>query len=69
LSELPDVSMHELPHKDSEPAHPVAHLPCEHTMPVAHAVAQEPQFFGSEVVSTHAPEHVVCPVRQPHTLA
>ena len=40
------------------PAHPVAHLLSEHTIPAAHAVPQVPQFFASEVVSTHVPEQV-----------
>jgi hypothetical protein len=59
LSELPDVSTQEPAQAVSVPAHPDAHLPCEHTMADEHAVPQAPQFFGSDVVSAHAPEQVV----------
>jgi hypothetical protein len=64
FAELPVVSTQELPHCVSEPQ-PLAHWPPEHTMPFAHRVPQAPQFAGSDVVSVQAPEHDVCPVRQP----
>jgi hypothetical protein len=69
LIELPVVSTHEDPQSLSEPAHPLAHLLCEHTMPAAQAVPHAPQFFASEVVSTQPVEHIVCPARQPQTPA
>jgi hypothetical protein len=59
FAELPDVSTHELPHGVSSPAHPVAHLLCEHTIPDAQELPHAPQFFASEVVSAHAPEQLV----------
>jgi hypothetical protein len=69
LMELPEVSTQAAPHSLSDPAQPLAHLLCEHTIPVPHAVPHAPQFFGSEVVSTQAFEQVVCPARQPQTPA
>jgi hypothetical protein len=69
LMELPEVSTQDDPQSLSEPAQPLAHLLCEHTMPVAQAVPQAPQFFASEVVSAHPVEHIVWPARQPQTPA
>jgi hypothetical protein len=66
LTELPLVSTQEPAHAVSVPAHPDAHLPSEHTVADPHAFPQAPQFFASEEVSTHAPEHVDIAVAQPH---
>jgi hypothetical protein len=65
---LPVVSTQELPHCVSVPQ-PLAQVPAAHTMPLAQAWPHEPQFAASDVVSVQAPEHDVCPVRQPHTPA
>jgi hypothetical protein len=44
-------------------------VPAEQTIPVAQACPQEPQFAASDVVSVQAPEHDVCPLRQPQAPA
>lgn len=62
------MSTHEPEQAVSNPAHPDAHLPCEHTIAAGHALPHAPQFFASDVVSAHWPEHVLSPAAQPHTL-
>jgi hypothetical protein len=46
--------------------HVSAHVACEHTSPSPQTTAHEPQFVGSDVMSTHAAPHAERPAGQEH---
>jgi hypothetical protein len=58
------VSTQPVPHKVVPAEHPVAQLPCAHTLPVAQAWSQVPQFEALVRTSTHVPPQSTMPIGQ-----